>query len=101
MYYARDFVKAKDDPTAPDAHDLVYQPDTVDEFTVTYNKVFLGLNLACISCHDGQNHLEKVNLFSHRKETGRLLSTGRLLREDTPDHELGKRLPGRYGIHGG
>jgi hypothetical protein len=63
MYYARDFVKAKDDPTAPDAHDLVYQPDTVDEFTITYSKVFLGLNLACISCHDGKNHLEKVNLF--------------------------------------
>ncbi|MBY0503300.1 MAG: DUF1549 and DUF1553 domain-containing protein [Bryobacteraceae bacterium] len=63
MYYARDFVKAKDDPEAPDAHDLVNQPDTVDEFTVTYSKVFLGLNLACISCHDGKNHLEKVNLF--------------------------------------
>lgn len=63
MYYARDFVKAKDDPEAPDAHDLVNQPDTVDEFTITYSKVFLGLNLACISCHDGRNHLEKVNLF--------------------------------------
>lgn len=63
MYYARDFVKAKDDPTAPDAHDLVYQPDTVDEFTITYSKVFLGLNLACISCHDGANHLENVNIF--------------------------------------
>ena len=30
-------------PTAPDAHDLVYQPDTADEFTITYAKVFLGL----------------------------------------------------------
>ncbi|MCU1259365.1 MAG: hypothetical protein JWO80_2250, partial [Bryobacterales bacterium] len=63
MYFARDFVKAKDDPTAPDAHDLVEQNDTVDEFTITYSKVFLGLNMACISCHDGRNHLEKVNLF--------------------------------------
>ncbi len=63
LYYARDFVKAKDDPTAPDAHDLVDQNDTIDEFTVTYSKVFLGLNLACISCHDGARHLEKVNLF--------------------------------------
>ena len=68
MYYARDFVKAKDDPEAPDAHDLVNQPDTVDEFTVTYGKVFLGLNLACISCHDGKNHLEKVNLFLTSKK---------------------------------
>jgi hypothetical protein len=63
MYFARDFVKAKDDPTEPDAHDLVDQNDTVDEFTVTYSKVFLGLNMACISCHDGARHLEKVNLF--------------------------------------
>ena len=68
MYYARDFVKAKDDPEAPDAHDLVNQPDTVDEFTVTYSKIFLGLNLACISCHDGANHLEKVNLFLTTKK---------------------------------
>lgn len=68
MYYARDFVKAKDDPEAPDAHDLVNQPDTVDEFTVTYSKIFLGLNLACISCHDGAGHLEKVNLFLTTKK---------------------------------
>jgi hypothetical protein len=63
LYFARDFVKAKDDPEAPDAHDLVNIPDTIDEFTVTYGKVFLGINLACISCHDGKHHLENVNLF--------------------------------------
>lgn len=63
LYFARDFVKAKDDPESMDAHDLVNIPDTIDEFTITYTKVFLGLNLACISCHDGKNHLEKVNVF--------------------------------------
>ncbi len=68
MYFARDFVKAKDDPTAPDAHDLVEQGDTVDEFTITYSKVFLGLNMACVSCHDGANHLEKVNLYLAQKK---------------------------------
>lgn len=68
LYYARDFVKAKDDPEAPDAHDLVNQPDTVDEFTITYSKVFLGLNVSCISCHDGRNHLEKVNAFLTSKK---------------------------------
>jgi len=68
MYYARDFVKAKDDPTAPDAHDLVDQNDTIDEFTVTYSKVFLGINLACVSCHDGARHLEKVNLYLAAKK---------------------------------
>ncbi len=68
MYFARDFVKAKDDPTAPDAHDLVDQNDTIDEFTITYSKVFLGMNMACISCHDGARHLEKVNLFLAAKK---------------------------------
>jgi hypothetical protein len=63
LYVQRDFVKAKDDPEAPDAHDLLNVPDTIDEFTVTYGKVFLGMNFACISCHDGKGHLEKVNLY--------------------------------------
>ncbi|MBL8212862.1 MAG: DUF1553 domain-containing protein [Bryobacterales bacterium] len=63
LYFARDFVKAKDDPDAPDGMDLVNIPDTVDEFTITYSKTFLGLSLACISCHDGKNHLEKVNVY--------------------------------------
>jgi hypothetical protein len=63
LYFARDFVKAKDDPESPDGMDLVNIPDTIDEFTITYSKVFLGLNLACISCHDGKHHLERVNAF--------------------------------------
>ncbi len=63
LYFARDFVKAKDDPDEADAHDLVNRADAVDEFTITYGKVFLGLNLGCISCHDGVNHLEQVNLY--------------------------------------
>ena len=63
LYFARDFVKAKDDPDEPDAHDLVNRADAIDEFTVTYGKVLLGINLGCISCHDGANHLEQVNLY--------------------------------------
>ncbi len=63
LYFARDFVKAKDDPDDSDAHDLVNRPDSIDEFTITYGKVLMGLNLGCISCHDGANHLEQVNLY--------------------------------------
>ena len=74
LYYQRDFVKAKDDPETPDAHDLVNQPDTVDEFTVTYSKVFLGISVACISCHDGAGHLEKVNLFLVKKKRDEFFS---------------------------
>ena len=63
LYFARDFVKAKDDPDEADAHDLVNRADSIDEFTVTYGKMLLGINLGCISCHDGANHLEQVNLY--------------------------------------
>ena len=68
MYYARDFVKAKDDPTAPDAHDLVISPIRSTNSQSHTAKVFLGLNLACISCHDGARHLEKVNQFLVKKK---------------------------------
>ena len=77
------------------------QPDTVDEFTVTYSKVFLGLNLACISCHDGANHLEKVNVFLTGKKREDFFRQAALLRQDAADHELGERLSGQHRIHGG
>lgn len=48
----------------------VHQLDTHDELTVLFGKVFLGINLACISCHDGRGHLEKVNVWlSQRKRS--------------------------------
>ena len=48
----------------------VHQVDTHDELTILYGKVFLGINLSCISCHDGAHHLEKVNVYlSQRKRS--------------------------------
>lgn len=41
----------------------VHQLDTHDELTILFGKVFLGINLSCISCHDGAAHLEKVNVY--------------------------------------
>lgn len=63
LYFARDFVKALDDPEKPDAHDLVNRADAIDEFTITYGKTLLGMNMGCISCHDGAGHLEKVSVY--------------------------------------
>jgi hypothetical protein len=103
MYYARDFVKAKDDPEEKDAHDLVFQPDTVDEFTITYSKVFLGLNLACISCHDGARASGESELIYWRAGNAEeffgqaafsLARRGRLCKP-------GERLPGEYRVHRG
>jgi hypothetical protein len=45
----------------------VHQMDTHDELSILFGKVFLGINLSCISCHDGAQHLEKVNVYLSRK----------------------------------
>ena len=60
---AREHVQGKAQPD--DGHDwgMVHQLDTHDELTVLYGKAFLGINLSCISCHDGVNHLEEVNVY--------------------------------------
>jgi hypothetical protein len=42
--------------------------DTADEIAINTTRIFLGVNLECVSCHDGKGHLEKVNVFlSQRK----------------------------------
>jgi len=50
---------------AVDGNDIskVHQMDTHDELAVLYGKTFLGINFSCVSCHDGQAHLEKVNVW--------------------------------------
>ncbi len=35
--------------------------DTSDELAIGTAKHFLGIDLNCVSCHDGRNHLEKIN----------------------------------------
>ena len=61
---AREHVEGKPGE-ASDGDDLtkVHQIDTHDELTILHGKVFLGVNLSCISCHDGGGHLEKVNAY--------------------------------------
>jgi len=41
----------------------VNHEDTYDEWAIRTGRIFLGVNLECISCHDGKNHLDKVNLW--------------------------------------
>ncbi len=46
----------------------VMHEDTLDEIAVQSSKVFLGVKLECVSCHDGAGHLEKINVWlSQRK----------------------------------
>ena len=49
--------------------DTVHE-DTADELAVHATRHFLGVNLDCISCHDGVRHTEKINLWltRHKRE---------------------------------
>lgn len=51
---ARDYINETDDS-------IINNEDTYDQWAISAFKVFLGLNIECISCHDGRGHLEKVN----------------------------------------
>ena len=55
----------------------IHQIDTHDEMAILFGKVFLGINLSCISCHDGAGHLEKVNVYLSRQKRGRISSSRR------------------------
>lgn len=59
---AREHVQGKAQPDDGRDMGMVHQLDTHDELTILYGKAFLGLNLSCISCHDGVDHLEQVNV---------------------------------------
>lgn len=56
-FLARDHVDDDFTPTK------VNDSDTYDDLAVTTAKLFLGVNLECVSCHHGKGHLEKINLF--------------------------------------
>jgi hypothetical protein len=64
---AREHVQGKPQPDDGDDLGMVQQLDTHDELNILYAKTFLGINLSCISCHDGAGHLEKVNVWLSRK----------------------------------
>lgn len=40
----------------------VNNEDSYDEMAITTTRLFLGINLECVSCHDGKAHLEKINV---------------------------------------
>jgi hypothetical protein len=55
-FLARYYVDQPDQST-------VSHEDTYDEWAIRTGRIFLGINLECVSCHDGKNHLEKINLW--------------------------------------
>jgi len=47
----------------PDDYRIHNRLDAVDSLTIDIARVFLGLNISCISCHNGARHLEQVNTY--------------------------------------
>ena len=41
----------------------VMHEDTCDEIALNATKIFLGVNMECVSCHDGARHIEDINLW--------------------------------------
>jgi hypothetical protein len=76
---AREHVQGKPQPDDGDDWGMVQQLDTHDELNVLYSQRFLGLNLSCISCHDGQGHLEKVNTWLSKKRRSDFYRTSAFL----------------------
>lgn len=57
-------------PTDPDNYYLSNRLDFIDEVSVNVSRVFLGVNIDCISCHNGAGHLNSINLYlSHKKRS--------------------------------
>jgi hypothetical protein len=60
-----------------DFNDLMINlTDSYDEMAISSSKYFLGVNLECVSCHDGQGHLEKINLWLSRVRRPQLWRQG-------------------------
>jgi hypothetical protein len=54
------------------AGNQVNHEDSCDEMAIDTSKILLGVNLECISCHNGKGHLEKVNLWLSQHERDQL-----------------------------
>jgi hypothetical protein len=55
--------------------DAVHE-DTSDELAINSAKHFLGIDLNCVSCHDGKNHLEKINSWLTQRKRDELFRMG-------------------------
>src|SRR5437667_4587026 len=60
-YLARDYINETDDS-------IINNEDTYDAWAISSYRVFLGVNMECISCHGGAGHLEKINLWLAKKK---------------------------------
>ena len=54
--------------TDPDNYFVLNRLDFMDAMAIGFGRTFLGINMDCISCHDGAEHLEPLNLYLTSKK---------------------------------
>jgi len=54
--------------TDPDNYFVLNRLDFMDTMAIGFGRTFLGINMDCISCHDGARHLEPLNLYLTSKK---------------------------------
>ena len=64
---ARSYSGTNQLPTTPDDYAQLNRLDSIDDMNVDVTRLFLGINISCISCHDGAGHLEPINLYLSRR----------------------------------
>jgi hypothetical protein len=57
------YASSRNVPSDPDDYHLTNRLDFVDAASVNLSRIFLGINIECISCHDGAGHLEPLNYY--------------------------------------
>ncbi len=68
---------------------LINLTDSYDEMAISSAKYFLGINLECVSCHDGQGHLEKINLWLSHVRRPQLWRQGAFFSNISMDRNFG------------
>jgi hypothetical protein len=61
--------------TAVACEDEVHE-DTSEELAIHAAKDFLGVDMSCVSCHNGARHLEKINLYLSQRQRSQLWEMG-------------------------
>lgn len=51
-----------------DGYSEMNHEDTADELAIWTTRLFLGVDMECVSCHDGKGHLEKVSLWLAKRK---------------------------------
>jgi hypothetical protein len=54
--------------TDPDNYFVLNRLDFMDAMAIGFGRTFLGINMDCISCHNGARHLEPLNLYLTSKK---------------------------------